>query len=198
MSKYFILSYYYHICPPQLIWNSSACRKHVLGRRGIVCAQAEPNWVAIGPVSTPLLVIFGSSIAGGSPARFNQNKAYHTNQLEVLGGCNFHYWGNLKRFLYHTLTLPIQHTQMWILCQNHMRTCNSLLWSLFFLCIGVAHQLVRPREREPHQSHQCNPNYCHKNTMWNEIRGMTIKINWIKSSQDTKFTKYLEIWPISF
>ena len=31
----------------------------------------------------------------------------------------------------------------------------------------------------------------------NEKRGMTIKIIGIQSSQDTKFTKYLEIWPIS-
>ena len=116
---------------------------------------------------------------------------------EVLGSWYSHYWGNLKRFLCHALTLPIQHTRIWISCQNHMRTCNSLLWSLSFLCLGVAHHLVRPRERESHHSHNCYPNHCLKNTMWNSIRIITIKINWIKSSQDTKFTKYLEMWPIS-
>ena len=74
MPKYFILSYYYHICLPQLNWNSSARCKHTPGRRGIVCAQAKPNWVAVGPVSTPLLRIFGLNTAGGSLARFNQKR----------------------------------------------------------------------------------------------------------------------------
>ena len=74
MLKYFILSYYYHICLPQSIWNSSARRKRALGRRGIVCAQARPNWVAVGPISTPLLRILGPSTAGGSPAQFNHKR----------------------------------------------------------------------------------------------------------------------------
>ena len=72
----------------------------------------------------------------------------------------------LKRFMCHALTLPIQHTWMWVSCQNHMHTCSLLLWSLSFLYMGVAPQLVRPQGREPHQSHQCNPNNCHKNAMW--------------------------------
>ena len=74
MSKYFILSYYYHICLPQLIWNSSARRKRAPGRRVIVCTQAGPNWVAVGPVSTPLLRIFWHSTAWGKPAQFNQKR----------------------------------------------------------------------------------------------------------------------------
>ena len=74
ISKYFILFYYYHICLPQLIWNSSACHKHAPGRRGIVYAQAGPNWVAVGPVSTPLLRIFGSNTTGGNLACFNQKR----------------------------------------------------------------------------------------------------------------------------
>ena len=97
----------------------------------------------------------------------------------------------------HVLTLPIQHIQMWISCQNHKHTCNWLLAPLSFLCIYVAYELVRPRGHEPHQSHQCNPNHCHKNTLWNLQRVFIININWIKLNQDTKITKYLEMWPIS-
>ena len=74
MWKYFILFYYYHICLPQLIWNSFARRKHAPSRRGIACAQAGPNWVAVGPVSTPLFRILGTSTVGGSPARFDQKR----------------------------------------------------------------------------------------------------------------------------
>ena len=74
--KYFIL-FYYHICLPQLIWNSFACCKCAPGKRGIVCAQAGPNWVAVEPVSTLLLRILGSNTTGGSPAWFNPKKAHH-------------------------------------------------------------------------------------------------------------------------
>ena len=41
MSKYFILSCYYHICLPQPIWNSFAHRKRAPGRRGIVCDKSD-------------------------------------------------------------------------------------------------------------------------------------------------------------
>ena len=37
--KYFILFYYYHIYLSQLVWSSSARRKRVPSRWGIVCAQ---------------------------------------------------------------------------------------------------------------------------------------------------------------
>ena len=64
--------YYDRVCLPWLIQNSSACNGHVnevLGKRGIFCAQAEPKWVTVGLVLTPLLRILGPSIAGGSPAQ---------------------------------------------------------------------------------------------------------------------------------
>ena len=73
-SKYFILSCYYHICLLQTIWNSSAHRKHTPGRRDIVCAQARLSWVAVGPVSTPLLRILEPSTAGGNPVHFNHKR----------------------------------------------------------------------------------------------------------------------------
>ena len=77
--KVFSFILYYHIYLPRLIWNSSAHRKRAPGRRGIVCAQGRPNWVAVGPVSTPLLRIFGPNTAGGSPARFNQKGPLHSS-----------------------------------------------------------------------------------------------------------------------
>ena len=72
ISKYFILSCYYHICLSQPIWNSSARHKCASSRWGIVCTQVGPNWVAAGPVSTPILRILGPNTARGSPAHFNQ------------------------------------------------------------------------------------------------------------------------------
>ena len=74
ISKYFILSCYYHIYLPQPIWNNSARRKCALSRRDIVCTQAGPNWVAVGPVSTPILKILRPNTAGGSPTHFNQKR----------------------------------------------------------------------------------------------------------------------------
>ena len=74
MSRYFILSYYHHICLPKFIWNSPTHHKHAPGKRGIICAQAEPNWVVVRLVSTPLLRIFGPSTVGGSPTWFNQKR----------------------------------------------------------------------------------------------------------------------------
>ena len=57
-----------------------ACRKRAPGKRGIVCAQVRPNWVAIRPVSTPLLRILGPNTAGGSPAHFNYKKVHYTRK----------------------------------------------------------------------------------------------------------------------
>ena len=95
ISKYFIL-FYYHICLPQLIWNSFACCKCASDRQGIVCAQARPNWVAVGPVSTSLLTILGPNTTGVSPAWFNQKKAHHNNLNELF------YVQNLIIFLQQT------------------------------------------------------------------------------------------------
>ena len=64
--------YYYHVCLPWLIRSSSACHGHmneVLGKRGIVYAQAGSKWVTVGPVSTPLLKTLRTSIAWGSPTQ---------------------------------------------------------------------------------------------------------------------------------
>ena len=101
MPKYFIL-FYYHIYLPQLIWNSSACHKCAPGRQGIVCTQAGPNWVTVGPVSTPLLRILGPNTIGGSPAWFKQKRPtthiwsdFHSLKLSPSGfGQNRHlgYW----------------------------------------------------------------------------------------------------------
>ena len=79
ISKYFILSCYYHICLSQPIWNSSACHKCASSRWGIVCTQVGPNWVAAGPVSTPILRILGPNTAGGSLADFNQKRPITLN-----------------------------------------------------------------------------------------------------------------------
>ena len=87
MSKYFILSCYYHICLPQPIWNSSARRKCALGRWGIVCAQAGSNWVAVGPVSNPLFRILGSNTTGGSLAHFNQKRPTTMCTLNLIVWC---------------------------------------------------------------------------------------------------------------
>ena len=95
ISKYFIL-FYYHICLPQLIWNSFAYCKCASDRRGIVCAQVRPNWVAVGPVSTSLLTILGPNTTGVSPAWFNQKKAHHNNLNELF------YVQNLIIFLQQT------------------------------------------------------------------------------------------------
>ena len=59
--------FYYYVCLPQLVWNSSACRKYVPGKLGLVCAQAGPTWVATGLVSTPLSRKLRPSAAGSSP-----------------------------------------------------------------------------------------------------------------------------------
>ena len=75
--------YYYHVCLPWFIWSSSACHGHVnevLGKWGIVCAQAGPKWVTVGPVSTLLLRTLWSSIAVGSPAQ-HCKKAHHNHYL---------------------------------------------------------------------------------------------------------------------
>ena len=61
----------------------SARRKRTPGRRDIVCAQAGPNLVAVGPVLTPLLKILGPNTAGGNSAHFNHKKAHH-NYIDFL------------------------------------------------------------------------------------------------------------------
>ena len=52
-SIFFYYYDYYHVCLPSLIQSNSTCQRHVLGKRGIVCAQTGPKWVAVGLVSTP-------------------------------------------------------------------------------------------------------------------------------------------------
>ena len=71
--------YYYYVCLPWLIRSSSACYGHmneVCGKRGIVCAQAGPKWVIVGPVSTLLFKTLVSNTAGGSPAQ-HCKKTHH-------------------------------------------------------------------------------------------------------------------------
>ena len=60
----------YYVCLPQLVWNSSTCRKHIPGKPGLVCAQARPNWVAAGLVPTPLSRKLGPSAVGSSPTLY--------------------------------------------------------------------------------------------------------------------------------
>ena len=59
--------FYYYVCLSWLPWNSFACRKHIPGRRGIVCAQTSPGWVAGGLVSTPLPSILWPITVESSP-----------------------------------------------------------------------------------------------------------------------------------
>ena len=49
-----------------------------LGKRGVVCAQAEPKWVVVGPVLTPLLRTLGPNTARGNPAQHCKKKAHYT------------------------------------------------------------------------------------------------------------------------
>ena len=67
LSSQIFYFFYYYVCLPQLIWNSSACRKHIPGKPGLVYAQAGPNWVAAGPVPTPLPRKLRPSAVGSSP-----------------------------------------------------------------------------------------------------------------------------------
>ena len=48
-------------------------------KRGVVCAQVGPRWVAIGSVPTPLSRTFGPITAGGSLAQ-HYRKAHHRHQ----------------------------------------------------------------------------------------------------------------------
>ena len=91
--------YCYHVCLAWLIQSSSACHGHmneVPGKRGIICAQARPKWVAVGPVSTPLLRTLGSSTAEDSPTQ-HCKKAHHNCYNPFL----LSYWNQKKweRFL---------------------------------------------------------------------------------------------------
>ena len=105
--------------------------------------------------------------------------------MEVLGSCHSHYWGNLKILLsYADPSHPTYaNVNFMSKSQAHMQL---IVGSHYFLYMYVAYELVRPWGHEPHQSLQCNPNHCHKNTMWNLQRVLIIKINWIKLNQDTK------------
>ena len=90
--------YYYHVYLPWLIRSSSACHGHmneVLGKRGIICAQAGLKWVAVWPVSTPLLRILGPSIVGGSPTQ-HYKKAHHKKQI----------WRNKNHYFLTKLIYP--------------------------------------------------------------------------------------------
>ena len=69
----FYVFYYYYVCLPQLVWNSSACRKHVPGKLGLVCAQVRPTWVVAGLVPTPLSRKLRPSAAGSSPTLLAQS-----------------------------------------------------------------------------------------------------------------------------
>ena len=114
ISKYFILSCYYHICLPQPIWNSSAHCKCALSRRGIVCTQARPNWVAAGPVSTPILKILGPNTAGGSLAHFNQKRPITLNWQ--------HHWRVKKQKRIENLTKKClqspEQREIWVPCPH--------------------------------------------------------------------------------
>ena len=90
-------------------------RKRAPGKRGIVCAQAGPNWVAVGLLSTPLLKILGPNTAGGSPAHFNHKKAHCIKMATPLGN-----WDQNREneiFLPHkhvSKSLPKQDMQMFL------------------------------------------------------------------------------------
>ena len=70
--------YYYYVCLPWLPWNSSAYRKHIPGRRGIVCAQTNPGWIAAGLVLTPLLSILEPITVEGNPMHNTQKRPLQT------------------------------------------------------------------------------------------------------------------------
>ena len=60
------------ILPTMGLWLNS-------GEQGIVCAQAKPKWVTIGPVPTPLLRTFWPNTARGSPAQHCKKGPPHYN-----------------------------------------------------------------------------------------------------------------------
>ena len=74
-----LLSYCMHLQP--LFSNSLACHEHVtkvFGKWGIVNAQAELRWVAIGPVSTLSSRILGSQYNRRQSGPKSQKKADHS------------------------------------------------------------------------------------------------------------------------
>ena len=80
----------------------------LLGKRGIVCAQARPKWVAVGPVPTPLLKTFGLNTVGGSSAQHCKKGPLHMFcifYLMLLTISNFY-----KIFLKENVVIHIEKT----------------------------------------------------------------------------------------